>query len=618
MAPPKPRLVLRIGVTGHRPNRFGTEAQAVVAAKLDTVLRQITDAAAELHRRYAAMFSAEPPEVRVVSALAEGADRVVAEAALKHKLPLDVILPFRAAVYAEDFATPAAKAAFAALLAKANACFVLPGMRSSTDPAVANRAYEAVGLMTLRQTDLIIAVWDGRDAAGRGGTGAVIQSALISGQPVLRFDAAGEGPFHLTGSDAVLTDAIDIAARTKTIAGADEIKEVVARLCAPPGAGSNSVAIKRLKRFLKESERRRVFSAPWHPLILALFSNWRGFWRSFFRPPYVVHARKDWAAYSEKLKDLDPGFKQRIDDVVLQRFAWADRLADHYGQLHRSGYISNYLLSAVAVGFAALGAIGPDLPGRWRDIAPEWAPICEIAAIVFIAATVWHGYLRHWHTRWLEYRHLSGQLRSLRALVLTGSATGEARSPRPDEPVEPGSDWTAWYCRLTAREVGLPNFAVEPQYVEMVRTAISEGEIDDQIEYHTKTAGRMKSVDRWLERLSHAAFILTALACLYELVPQTRPSHAFLQGLLSLLCIVLPAFGAALFGISVHGEFAVSAERSEHMVELLTALGERLKREKNMSFATLSALTEYAAMTMAGEIGSWHVIYRARPLALPA
>jgi len=30
-----------------------------------------------------------------------------------------------------------------------------------------------------------------------------------------------------------------------------------------------------------------------------------------------------------------------------------------------------------------------------------------------------------------------------------------------------------------------------------------------------------------------------------------------------------------------------------------------------MRFATLAALTEYAALTMAGEVGSWHAIYRA-------
>ena len=54
------------------------------------------------------------------------------------------------------------------------------------------------------------------------------------------------------------------------------------------------------------------------------------------------------------------------------------------------------------------------------------------------------------------------------------------------------------------------------------------------------------------------------------------------------------------------------------MVEQLAVLAERLGGPDAPSFATVSAPTECAAMTMASEIGTWHVNYRARPLALPA
>jgi hypothetical protein len=292
MAPPKPRLVLRIGVTGQRPNRFGPEAQRLVAAKLDTVLQQIGGAATALHLRYGEMFAPEPPELRLVSALAEGADRVAAEAALKRAIPLDVILPFAPSVYAEDFVTAEAKAAFADLLGKAHACLVLPGTRSPDDPAVADRAYEAVGLMTLRQTDLIIAVWDGKDAAGRGGTGSIIQSALASGQPVLWFDADGNGPFLLSGGDTVVSEARDIAGRAGGPVGDDEIGQVVARLCAPPEGDGKTKAAKRLARFFCESEHRVILFGFWYPLILKLFGNRQGLRKSFFRPPYLANASK--------------------------------------------------------------------------------------------------------------------------------------------------------------------------------------------------------------------------------------------------------------------------------------------------------------------------------------
>ena len=625
MAPPKPRLVLRIGVTGHRPNRFGPEAQAIVAAKLDTVLQQVSGAAAALHLRYGEMFTPEPPEVRLVSALAEGADRVAAEAALKRAIPLDVILPFAPSLYAEDFVTAEAKAAFSDLLGKAHACLVLPGTRSPDDPAVADRAYEAVGLMTLRQTDLIIAVWDGKDTAGRGGTGSIIQSALASGQPVLWFDAEGNGPFLLSGGEAVMSDARDTAERASGAVGADEIGHVVARLCAPPGGDGNAKAAKRLRRFLGESEHRVILFGFWYPLILKLFGKRKGLRKSFFRPPYLANAEADWRPYWQRLESLDARLKRQIGNVVLTRFAWADRLADHYGQLHRSGYISNYLLAALAVLCAAAGSLfgQPSVgPSQAIDLMRSWihtgAPWCEVAIIIFIGITTARGRFGGWHTRWLDYRHLSAQLRALRALVLTGSATGEARSPHSGERVESGSEWTGWYCRLSAREVGLPDLAVDAAYVEMVRRAIRAGELDDQIGYHKANAVRMKRVHRWLDGLSHLFFIVTFLACVYEALGPAPFILSEESKILPFLCIVLPAVGAALFGISVHGEFALSAERSEHMVEQLAVLAERLGGQEAPSFATVSALTEYAAMTMASEIGAWQVIYRARPLALPA
>lgn len=615
MAPPKPRLVLRIGVTGHRPNRFAPGAQAIVAAKLDMVLHQIGDTLARLHHRYVGVFSPEPPLIRVASALAEGTDRLMAHAALNAGLPLDVILPFPPEVYDADFETAQSKAEFADLLRKAEACFVLPGGRSDSDSSGAVRAYEAVGLMTLRQADLIVTVWDGEDTAGRGGTGSIVQSALSSGQPVLRFDAKGEGPFLLSGNDTALSDARDVVSRSRTAAEDQDIAAVVDRLCAPPDAEGNTEAAMRLRRFLKEREHRLLFSAFWYPAILSLFSQWRGFGKTFWRPSFVAGAKADWQTYWAGLSALDAGLKRRIGDVVLARFAWADRLADHYGQLHRSGYISNYLFSALAVVFAALGGF---LAEHDQEAGLQWFAILEMTVIVFIGITVARGHWSRWHTRWLDYRHLSGQLRALRALVLTGSSTGEARSPHAGEPVEPGSQWTAWYCRLTAREVGLPNFAVDAAYVGMVRRAVRNGEIEDQIAYHKRNAARMESIHNWLEWLSRFAFAATCLACGIEVLAGFLfPLPPVVTQMLAFLCIVLPAFGAALFGIGVHGEFAVSAERSRNMVDQLTVLSAELGSESAISFATVSALTESAAFIMASEIGNWHVIYRARPLALP-
>jgi len=620
--PPKPRLTLRIGVTGHRPNRFDEGAQRSVRTALERVFAEIKNAATSLLAREACFFDGAPPEIRVVSALAEGADRVVAEAGLAAGLPLDVLLPFPAAIYETDFAAAESKAVFRDLLKRARVRFALPGERSTEDPSVANRAYEAVGLMTLRQCDLLIAIWDGKEAAGRGGTEDIVQRAVEGSRPVLRFDERGKGPFLLETEGVTPSDARDLAARAAQgqVANAGTIAAIVERLCAPPGAsargpapGKSEKAVRtQLQRFLNERERRLVLSAPWYPLLLSLFSDKRHFWRSFRQPPYIAGTEKNWAAYWEALSGFD-GVCAPIRNTVMMRFAWADGLANHYSQLHRSGYISNYMLAAIAVLCAALPELF-QLNAGWK--------LGELVTILFIAATTVHGIFRHWHTRWLDYRQLSAQLRHLRALALTGSTAFEYRSAHTGEEGTPGAQWVNWYCRMTAREIGLFDLAIVPGTIAAIRKAIGKGEIGDQAAYHESNGRRMRSIEKWLDRLSIAAFAATFLICLFEVLARVfhdpNGNEGAFAAYFSTATIVLPAFGAALFGIRVHGEFAGSAERSREMMRRLGNIRQRFEDEAEMRFAELSALTEYAVLLMASELGDWGFVYRGRPLALPA
>ncbi len=47
-----------------------------------------------------------------------------------------------------------------------------------------NRAYEAVGRFVVRNSDIVIAIWNGELAAGRGGTQEVVEYAANVGVPV--------------------------------------------------------------------------------------------------------------------------------------------------------------------------------------------------------------------------------------------------------------------------------------------------------------------------------------------------------------------------------------------------------------------------------------------------
>jgi hypothetical protein len=151
-----------IGVTGHRYLAETDKLRTKIVETLDHVVR---------------VFPGE--SLTVVSALAEGADTLVAQLALERfNARLVVPLPLPREEYLNDFATNAAKNAFAVLLDNAAEIIDPPSF------ADRNEAYEAAGLYVLDHSDVLIAIWDGRVEQGRGGTGQIVSKARQSKKPI--------------------------------------------------------------------------------------------------------------------------------------------------------------------------------------------------------------------------------------------------------------------------------------------------------------------------------------------------------------------------------------------------------------------------------------------------
>jgi len=193
---------MRIGFSGHRPNRLQI-AETRIAEVLRTLLGPLSQQAR-------AADSGTP--LVALSALAEGSDRLFADVAVSLGLSLHVLLPFKSADYETTFGDPATTPAYRELLARAASVTDLPGSLAHT-----SAAYDAVGRTTVDRSDIFLTVWDGKPAAGQGGTTEIIQYALSIGCPVIWIDAATErSPMRLRAIqpkiDALpLTDA-DIAA----------------------------------------------------------------------------------------------------------------------------------------------------------------------------------------------------------------------------------------------------------------------------------------------------------------------------------------------------------------------------------------------------------------------
>jgi hypothetical protein len=114
----------------------------------------------------------------VLSSLAEGADRLIAEEALAREMSLLVLLPVEHAEYMNDFLTLESKRDFMRLLTRARDVIELPEQKTRT------RSYDAAGQYLLHHSNALLAVWDGRPEQGVGGTGAIVEGARRLALPI--------------------------------------------------------------------------------------------------------------------------------------------------------------------------------------------------------------------------------------------------------------------------------------------------------------------------------------------------------------------------------------------------------------------------------------------------
>src|SRR5215831_9555464 len=164
--------MVAIGVTGHR-----------TLADLD----RITAGVAEALRHIEQAFPGQP--LTVISSLAEGADRLVVHQVLaRPKARLVVPLPLPQSDYLTDFESAASQEEFLRLLDQAAEVLELPPVPTR------NAAYEAAGNYVLEHCDVLIAIWDGQDAQGQGGTATIVAQARQRGLSIVWVHAGNRNP----------------------------------------------------------------------------------------------------------------------------------------------------------------------------------------------------------------------------------------------------------------------------------------------------------------------------------------------------------------------------------------------------------------------------------------
>ncbi|HEY3876159.1 MAG TPA: hypothetical protein VGM92_11840, partial [Candidatus Kapabacteria bacterium] len=161
-------LPIVLGVTGHRDLR-----------------PQDIDHLEEILRNEFVRFQSDYPSTPLVllSALADGADRLAAQIALTAGLRLAVVLPMPAEEYEEDFSVESCEE-FRALIAQAEYLTELPILAGVTREDIRAHSYNremqyaSAGAYIASHSTLLIALWDGIELQKIGGTSQVVKFRL--------------------------------------------------------------------------------------------------------------------------------------------------------------------------------------------------------------------------------------------------------------------------------------------------------------------------------------------------------------------------------------------------------------------------------------------------------
>ena len=532
------------------------------AADLPTHRAHVRELFANLRRRYPST------PLRIVSALAEGADRLVAEVALEDGHELLVPLPLDPADYELDF--PATTAEFHSILQRVppQEVFVLPRDDDSdtvrpTPRDQREKRYRAVGMFLAQQSHLLLALWDGQPTESTSGTAAVVRMKLDgpSGLPeagLRPLDAEDGGPvYHIHALRA----------------GEPESRALKKPEWMFPQEGDEALfhtLCSRIERFNREPLRRSIA-----------------------------------ASLPEAARALLPDIESRSigGRTLAAAFAAADLLARHYQRITRM-VLRLTLLSAalLALIFEIYAEV---LPSR----ALPAAYLATFASLTLIL--LWQG-RRDVQGRYLDYRALAEGLRVQfywRLAGLHDSASSSYLRKQADE--------LRWIREALRAAAALP-----PPDTAHPELAI-EHWVGGQAAYYADRAhsqrGRLHHLERRSRFFLGAGLVATAfLVVFWDLLEQLPTWHHWIVVLMGFAPI-----GAALWEtyaerlglrtqVNQYARFAGIFRRASRFAERLDSHPGRHDRHHAL-IALLRELGREALM----ENGDWVLLLRERPIVLP-
>ncbi len=535
----KPRLALRVGITGARS--LETRRLSDIHAKVRVALTCIRDEMMSLAHDpdVGRLYAVDDkkvcvPFLRIVSPLALGADRLVAEEALALGYKLYVPMPFSRAEYEHDFTgTDPAKAPnalpmtaaedigqFRTLLERAGEDWMsLDGdydQKQSGRDEQRNRAYEAVGRFVVRNSDIVVAIWNGELAAGRGGTQQVVDYAASVGVPVWWIHAT------VDTDPRWIADVHDARDPLSAALAVDSVPTYLCQQILGP------------KPIARDSKTLLAWLArPWQSETVDPAED---YFKEQPLPDWFV-----WRLYTAMMlfaSGYKPSAKKpkkrNASGYWFERYRLADARAGEYAARYRSSYVWIFLLTTLSLTF---GAVANAFHGRPNVVV--FFALFECVALLTTLGIAVGALCCDWHEHSIEYRLLAELCRKQQVLGLLGRAISfgavrrlaaqiqEAEDVAPQAGARDSSRhkrppdravWVSWLFMAYQRAAPLPRGDIAALLPGVLSDDVLQDLVNEQLEYHETRAEMTSAAAEFFETWGGRIFVFLVFGFRYEIL----------------------------------------------------------------------------------------------------
>jgi hypothetical protein len=494
------RLPMVIGVTGHRDLRKD---------ELPEIRSRVRDLFLDLKERFPAR------QLRLLSPLAEGADRLVANVAMELGIELSVVMPMPYVAYQSDFSSEESVTEFDSLYALASDVYELPIARNGTLESISRpgRArdlqYAQMGVFLCAHSHILLALWDGKTSGHLGGTAQVVRfhhDDIMPGYTT-----------HNVGTQQMLIDD-----------ESDLIYHIVCSREGPDGAPVEGFEPLECWWFTKDRHSPRQRDLPeQHELIFSRSSEFS----------------EDVIRFSDRIEGESYALLDEEDAARLPRgvvninrvFCMADWLAIHYQKLTLRMLKITHLLTFL-MGFMFI---------LFSDLRTQ--EIYMIGFLAFFALSAGAHVLakrKGWQRKYLDYRTLAEGLRVqfyLSAAGITGDTESKFTHDNFLQTQDPELGWIRNVMRVAGTRCDADREVSQAGLAFTLRQWIGDNESGQLGYYRRKTAQWIKR-NRNTERLSALALATSVIVILLIIFGGTF-GETYIDVLFVLMGSTLLAYG---------------------------------------------------------------------------